>query len=622
MDWVVPISTSESISGVLAATTESAALAAFHEHGCVLLRGFFRPTAIEAMHQAYISRFGALDDGCMRDAAARPKPNRFLEVGDSRYEIVVGMDGALGALDIFANAPLQRFLRPLLGQELQLSAFTVVVSHPGAIQQHDHRDYASIGPDIPAYAINAAVPLLDVDLQTGPTGFWLGSHRWPNDRRPQPADTMTVCPLQRGDCLLMDYRTIHAGMPNLSKQVRPILYMAYARPWFFDQVNHIGRNPLDMPLKTYRALPASVHPLLTRAFFYAMVARWGDVDIDDSAPAAQRPPGVPSSGATVERNSGHSGRLTSPNGSAASMSAVEAATLVSGLAEIRREGFWLEHFPGLSIGTRLASGDLQQIEPQASVMQGWSERMREEGYLRGSSDTLKRLAPRLAEAVETFRALNIPSVFIFLFDEAWECFYALHPMLRLILGEPYYMLPDFWAWHVDPQRAEAGWGPHRERGRVTLKGNGEPVSLSVWIPLTESVPDNGCIYLVPANRDPVYGTEKENNWKSENFELQSVRALPAAPGDFLCWNQAVIHWGGGSSRFASDPRMSMSLEFQSGKIAPFNEPLLPSLNNPSFAARLALVGQQILQYRHRYPLAPGLELLAKHLVGETPLDAK
>jgi ectoine hydroxylase-related dioxygenase (phytanoyl-CoA dioxygenase family) len=154
---------------------------------------------------------------------------------------------------------------------------------------------------VPPYAINAAVPLIDIDLQTGPTGFWLGSHRWPNGFGAAPPDGMTVCPVQRGDCILVDYRTVHAGLPNLSQQVRPILYMAYARPWFFDQSNHLGRTPVDMPLETYRALPASVHPLLTRALFYAMVARWRDVDA--RAPAVRRPSVVPSSGGLVGRNS-------------------------------------------------------------------------------------------------------------------------------------------------------------------------------------------------------------------------------------------------------------------------------------------------------------------------------
>ena len=95
-----------------------------------------------------------------------------------------------------------------------------------------------------------AVPLVDVDLETGPTGVWLGSHRSGRVVAVQGKD-MTACALQRGDCMMLDYRTLHAGLPNRSGQARPIVYMVYGRRWFFDDVNYINRIPLDMPLEHY-----------------------------------------------------------------------------------------------------------------------------------------------------------------------------------------------------------------------------------------------------------------------------------------------------------------------------------------------------------------------------------
>jgi len=78
--------------------------------------------------------------------------------------------------------------------------------------------------------------------------------------------------------MMIDYRTLHTGLPNAGRQARPIVYMVYARPWFFDYVNHVARIPLDMPLEHYNKLPSSLHPLLTRAYSYAVRARWGEVD--------------------------------------------------------------------------------------------------------------------------------------------------------------------------------------------------------------------------------------------------------------------------------------------------------------------------------------------------------
>jgi hypothetical protein len=287
MDWVVGLSENETAQGEIHPDHASAAYASLQAHGCVLLRGAFAPASVEAMHREYAGHFGALDLAGMRAEAAKPPPNRFLEVGEARYDITLRMTGAFGHPDIFANPLLINFLRPLLGQEMHLSNFTAVVSHPGAALQHAHRDCAhlfsepGVGPNLPVYAVNVAVPLVDVDIETGPTGVWLGTHRAPQSTAVQDK-AMKALTLQRGDCLLLDYRTLHAGMRNLSRQARPIVYMVYARSWFFDDVNHINRIPLDMPLEDYEKLPELIQPLLVRARTYATRARWHEADTRES----------------------------------------------------------------------------------------------------------------------------------------------------------------------------------------------------------------------------------------------------------------------------------------------------------------------------------------------------
>jgi hypothetical protein len=282
MDWVVGVSPGEAEIGELTPETERAAHAAFHEHGCVLLRGVFPLSTIEAMHREYVSQFGALDLAAMQAEAAKPPPNRFLVVGSARYDITVQMTDAFGAPDVFANGLLLKFLRPLLGEDMRLSNFTLVVAHPGAPQQNVHRDHThlffqpGVGPNLPVYAVNVAVPLIDVDIETGPTGIWLGSHR--SAQISAPPSALTACTWKRGDCVLLDYRTLHAGLANFSRQARPIVYMVYACPWFFDDVNHVNRISLDMPLEHYDELPESVRALLIRAFSYATRARWHEAD--------------------------------------------------------------------------------------------------------------------------------------------------------------------------------------------------------------------------------------------------------------------------------------------------------------------------------------------------------
>jgi hypothetical protein len=41
--------------------------------------------------------------------------------------------------------------------------------------------------------------------------------------------------------------------------------MVYARPWFFDAVNHATREPMVVDLAEYERLPKDVKPLLVRA---------------------------------------------------------------------------------------------------------------------------------------------------------------------------------------------------------------------------------------------------------------------------------------------------------------------------------------------------------------------
>jgi ectoine hydroxylase-related dioxygenase (phytanoyl-CoA dioxygenase family) len=303
MDWVVAVSASETAKGELAQDTESAVRAAFDEHGCVLLRGALPLATVEAMHGEFVAQFGALDLAAMRGQTQKPPPSRFVQVGDARYDVTPRMTGAFGQPAVFANSLLLKLLVPLLGSDMHLSNFTAVVSHPGANGQHAHSDhphlFSGIGPTLPVYAVNVAVPLIDVDFETGPTAVWLGSHRW-EDGAKVMSTSPTVQAFQRGDCMLLDYRTLHAGLPNHSARARPIVYMVYARSWFFDHRNHKQRIPVDMPLEHYNQIPASVHPLLSRAFSYAALTRWHEVDAP--APATQRPADDRSSVGKVGRN--------------------------------------------------------------------------------------------------------------------------------------------------------------------------------------------------------------------------------------------------------------------------------------------------------------------------------
>jgi hypothetical protein len=286
--------------------------------------------------------------------------------------------------------------------------------------------------------------------------------------------------------------------------------------------------------------------------------------------------------------------------------------------QVLDQSFWTTSFPGLSIG-RAANFELaRQRPPHSQTLQRIRDRVMVEGYFGDEDPGLLTPSLALADAVKKCVTLDLPPVFIFMFDETWECFFRLHPVLASLLGADYRLLPDFWTWHVDPAKQESGWKPHRDKGKVSLAEDGSPLSLTVWIPLSDANPLNGCMYVVPANADATYRTPQE---KILHVLPTKVRAVPAKPGEYLCWNQALYHWGAPASSFGTEPRISMALEFQRGDIAPFNKPLLEPLKFPDFASRQALIAKQVLQYRHMYAAADALVEIATRMRERYPAAA-
>ena len=342
MDWIIEVPPEENTKAEFSRDTEAAAHAAMHEHGCVLLRGAFSPAAVESMHRDYLAQYGALDLPAMAAAADKPPPNRFLEVGNARFDILLRMTGAFARPDIFANLRVLKLMRPLLGGSMHLSNLTAVVAHPGAAMQHAHRDQQhlfgepGVGVSLPIYSINMAVPLIDVDMEMGPTGVWLGSHRWEVNRGPT-TEPMAAVPFRRGDCMMLDYRTIHAGLANQTARTRPIVYMVYARPWFFDHSNHLRRVPIDMPLDLYEEYPG-LRPLLSRALSYAVMRTWRE----DGTVA----PGVPAPAAAVAEAGAERARAAAfavvGADAPASPAAVPAAPVPRAAAAARNPGEVLE----------------------------------------------------------------------------------------------------------------------------------------------------------------------------------------------------------------------------------------------------------------------------------------
>ncbi|MFB1295586.1 phytanoyl-CoA dioxygenase family protein [Mycobacterium sp. pW049] len=284
-----------------------------------------------------------------------------------------------------------------------------------------------------------------------------------------------------------------------------------------------------------------------------------------------------------------------------------SSTLVA--SEVERQEFWRDLCPhmtieGAGISSPAAVGDTTLLMSD----------LKREGYIQVADAFGERCTGPIRDAVTTLWQRGIPLPFAFVYDELWLAFQGLSAFLSTALGQDYRALPDFWVWYVQPNENAAGWGPHRDRVQPTLDADNSPHTLTVWLPFTDATPLNGCMYVLPAHHDPRF---VERRWDGEGNNVvhnpQDIRALPATAGSLLAWNQAVLHWGSRGSRLGKAARISAALEFQRGDHAPFNSPLLDPGRVPTFDERLGLIGKQVLQYRHMYPLGDDVAAVAAAL---------
>jgi hypothetical protein len=223
------------------------------------------------------------------------------------------------------------------------------------------------------------------------------------------------------------------------------------------------------------------------------------------------------------------------------------------------------------------------------------------------------LVARAREGTANLVRQGWPAVFAFLYDETWLLFDELSRLIGGLLGQDYRRLGAFWAWSVGAGGEPAGWGPHRDRSTTTVSESGEPDVLTLWLALTNATPESGCIYVVPASRDPCYRVGLEN---VEVRDLQDVRAVPATAGTVLGWTHHLLHWGARASALVSAPRVSLSAEFQRARCPLLDDAIDAGV--PTFDERAQLLGRNVLRYAHMRAPSKMLGEIAERLESGAP----
>jgi len=231
---------------------------------------------------------------------------------------------------------------------------------------------------------------------------------------------------------------------------------------------------------------------------------------------------------------------------------------------INSPAYWLSLNPKMSISD-FPFKQSSPLDVSIQVIGNSLQQVKSEGYFQTQPVIDNESMSRLATAVQAVVRAGLPAVFAFVYDEYWALAGSIRPIVEPILGEAYLLSPgDMWIWHVDERGLSSGWGPHRDlQDTSTIRPDGLPRIITIWVPLTDATTLNGCMYLLPKHLDPNY-PENLNDRAVSVAALQNIRALPADAGSILGWAPTVLHWGSRHSKKPVGPRISVAYYLNDG----------------------------------------------------------
>eukprot|EP00658_Telonema_sp_P-2_P026111 TRINITY_DN20532_c0_g1_i3.p2 TRINITY_DN20532_c0_g1~~TRINITY_DN20532_c0_g1_i3.p2 ORF type:complete len:317 (+),score=51.63 TRINITY_DN20532_c0_g1_i3:221-1171(+) len=261
--------------------------------------------------------------------------------------------------------------------------------------------------------------------------------------------------------------------------------------------------------------------------------------------------------------------------------------------------------------------------------------MRSDGYFTLPGDLvgvdLEQVA-RVRRAVRAVTNAGWAASFVMVYDDALALAAQYGAVVEAVSGNR--PLFDIQASLVDPALSQAGFGPHRDRPFGPAEGTATPRSFrgrkgkfaempkfcTCWIGLSEAMPDNGCMYVLPRAADHGYSegdmlsvsgpnAVAPHKWglrqsptgnpiwsPNQNQAFASVRAVPCHSGDAMVISHRVLHWGSqGRPESELGPRISLTCSLAKPS---FEQPFVQDVGvlGQSLEARLALAAAQTLSY--------------------------
>ena len=194
----------------------------------------------------------------------------------------------------------------------------------------------------------------------------------------------------------------------------------------------------------------------------------------------------------------------------------------------------------------------------------------------------------MARAVDVLAEEDLPPVFLFAFSWPWKMISHMSRIAASLMDcpeEEVVLEASFFAWSLDETRHSSlsavgqNFGlPHRDyaHDEATAAG-GKPQVLSCWIPLVDTTPDNGCLYILPKGADELWdepahplhmrpATRADGRGLSAgacartevNFPLAAAVPQLVRAGEPVVWAGNTVHWGAACHPDAPRPRKSIA----------------------------------------------------------------
>src|SRR5208337_1873305 len=178
--------------------------------------------------------------------------------------------------------------------------------------------------------------------------------------------------------------------------------------------------------------------------------------------------------------------------------------LIQNLDRVEDIDYWRRIDPTVSISEYPFRGleNSQTVSPE--VLESQAAWLREEGYFQTDPMVPAAMLREMAECIDVVRKAGFPPLFALVYDAFHVAFRHFHPIIKNIIGETYYIIPNYWVYYIEPSDAGKGFEPHRDAEYPdTIDASGMPTVITLWVAVTDATPLNSCMYLVPRTATPI-----------------------------------------------------------------------------------------------------------------------